>query len=42
VASAAARLAHAQAELERPWVAVAGELEIEDWKLARAAKKDAS
>lgn len=42
VANTVARLARASAELERPWVAVAGELEIEDWKLAHAAKKDAS
>jgi hypothetical protein len=44
-----ARLARAHADIERPWVPVAGELEIEDWKLARAepatqepAKEDAS
>ncbi len=41
VASSVARLARASAEIERPWVAVAGELEIEDWKLARAAGEDA-
>ena len=38
VANTVARLARASAEVERPWVAVGGELEIEDWKLARAAK----
>jgi chromosome partition protein MukF len=42
VAGSVARLARAKAEVERPWVAVGGELEIEDWKLAHAAKKDAS
>jgi chromosome partition protein MukF len=42
VANTAARLAKASAEVERPWVAVGGEMEIEDWTLARAAKKDAS
>ena len=47
VASTVARLARASAEVERPWVPVAEELEIEDWKLARAAvavakKQDAS
>ena len=42
VASTVARLARATAEVERPWVAVAGELEIEDWQLARAAKESAS
>jgi chromosome partition protein MukF len=50
VASTVARLAKASAEVERPWVAVAGELEIEDWKLApvkpaepvKPVKKDAS
>jgi chromosome partition protein MukF len=45
VASTVARLAKATAEVERPWVAVAEELEIEDWELARAeaaGKKDAS
>jgi chromosome partition protein MukF len=49
VAGTVARLARAHADIERPWVPVAGELEIEDWKLARAepatqepAKEDAS
>ena len=45
VAGTVARLARAKSELERPWVPVAEELEIEDWELARgaaAAKKDAS
>ncbi|HWO17221.1 MAG TPA: hypothetical protein VNO30_00535 [Kofleriaceae bacterium] len=37
VAGTVARLARATAERERPWVAVGEELEIEDWKLARAA-----
>jgi chromosome partition protein MukF len=39
VANTVARLARASAEVERPWVAVGDELEIEDWKLARAAKE---
>lgn len=38
VANTVARLARAQAERERPWVAVAEELEIEDWKLAQTGK----
>jgi chromosome partition protein MukF len=45
VANTVARLARAQAERERPWVAVAEELEIEDWDLARpdrAAKREPS
>lgn len=42
VANTVARLAKASAEVERPWVAVGAEMEIEDWKLARAAKEEAS
>jgi chromosome partition protein MukF len=41
VANTVARLARAHSEVERPWVAVAEELEIEDWKIARAAEEDA-
>lgn len=37
VAGTVARLARASSERERPWVPVAEELEIEDWKLARGA-----
>lgn len=40
VANTVARLARASAELERPWVAIAGELEIEDWNLTRTTKAD--
>jgi chromosome partition protein MukF len=39
IANTVARLARPSAELERPWVAVADELEIEDWRLARATKR---
>jgi chromosome partition protein MukF len=34
IAEAVARLAHAAAAIERPWVAVGGDLVIEDWTLA--------
>lgn len=38
VANTVARLSRASAERERPWVPVAAELEIEEWRLARAAR----
>jgi chromosome partition protein MukF len=42
VANTVTKLARVSYERERPWVAVAGTLEIEDWNLARAVKKDAT
>jgi chromosome partition protein MukF len=38
VAQTVARLAHASSAIERPWVAVSGDLEIEDWDLASGGR----
>jgi len=37
VAQTVAKLAHASSAIERPWVAVAGDLEIEDWSITGAS-----
>jgi chromosome partition protein MukF len=38
VAQTVARLAHASSAIERPWVAVSGDLEIEDWDLTSGGR----
>ncbi|HEU4728893.1 MAG TPA: hypothetical protein VFT22_13410 [Kofleriaceae bacterium] len=40
VAQAVARLAHASASIERPWVPVGDDLVIEDWALGRAPERE--